>query len=263
MHKCMRAQLGPKDYWNKRVSGKPHLYTPEQFIDEWDYLDVTTRNGAHPHWNDCKIAGCYDWTTNTYQAGLIMFQWLTKYYPERKPTPSVWPLTTFAPNPAQTQNMWTYGGAIQNLARYFPDWDGLNPSFASLNTRLMCAYPKERPNRDELWVWMRSIRRLMEGDPNQVYAARNQAETLFGGTPPDPVKKKNPLDDPDATELASMMDIYVDSLREEGPRGEEPREEEEEPRVQRMAGVESDTMERYLEPGRGRRPRTIIGFERW
>ncbi|KAK5661580.1 hypothetical protein OQA88_9675 [Cercophora sp. LCS_1] len=200
---------GPKAYWRARMMGKSSLYTPEQFTDEWDYLDVSHYHGAMPHYNDTKIAGHYDYPTNTYQMGLLMFQWLTKHHPERIPVPSLWPSWFFDDMVPRSENVWTYGGALNYMRSMNPSWGGTrNDYLINLASRALAAEPHQRPDRGEMYRVMEMFRQYAETDPRPpaYEEAKREARELFSGMKIPEKKPVNPVTEAASAGLGTMND---------------------------------------------------------
>ncbi|ROV86701.1 hypothetical protein VMCG_10932 [Cytospora schulzeri] len=67
--------------WAQRICGKPDFFTPEQFTPEWDYeasrsLDHLARE---------QTAGNYQWWSNLYQVGCVMWCLITQCFPPDPP----------------------------------------------------------------------------------------------------------------------------------------------------------------------------------
>ncbi|KAL2016727.1 hypothetical protein VTK56DRAFT_3156 [Thermocarpiscus australiensis] len=56
--------------WQLRANAKYRFFTPEQFSEEWDWIDGCPNDAGHIRHG---TAGQYGWKTNLYQLGLLTF----------------------------------------------------------------------------------------------------------------------------------------------------------------------------------------------
>lgn len=70
------------DLWQFRLAGKPQIFVPEQFTQEWEYEAAIDRD----HLQREDTAGNYHWWSNLFQVGWIMWSLITHAYPPVPPT---------------------------------------------------------------------------------------------------------------------------------------------------------------------------------
>ncbi|KAK3947534.1 hypothetical protein QBC32DRAFT_223944 [Pseudoneurospora amorphoporcata] len=180
--------------WGCRRRGKTIFYAPEQFTEEWDHVkDGPLESGA-------KTAGNYNWWTNLYQVGIIMYSLITLCEFDAPPTPRY--AAVRYPDRSEKE-VWGYGmdllvGDYSNL-----DFDLVNAVAACL-----CHDPADRPDMHDL---ERLIEAKVSAQPPDGPAARivrDWGRLVFGTPPP-------PKYDPTAPTGRERLLIYQDHA----PRG--------------------------------------------
>ena len=132
----------------------------EQFSSEWEYVDVIPGD-------DAKVAGRYDWRTNLWGVGMVMWCLITRRHPPDAPIPKQvaiepdWetPALSAAQQAANPNNrrrsrrahtrrkVWTYGSDIYGHKRRYLDTD---PELRTLVMRCLMDCPDDRPTLREL-----------------------------------------------------------------------------------------------------------------
>lgn len=163
--------------WSYRMVGKPSFYTPEQFTDEWEYaaslgMAELTRE---------ETAGNYQWWTNLFQAGLVMWCLVTGCYPADPPAPSRYAY--------QDDDGGAGGGPMSFGYSYgvllFSDgFSGVDRELRNLIVRCLDHNPWERPGMRYLEWFIadnvgRADLRAVESDEELLRNARR----IFGGPP--------------------------------------------------------------------------------
>ncbi|KAL1840784.1 hypothetical protein VTJ49DRAFT_7739 [Mycothermus thermophilus] len=124
------------DYWKLRKTGKTNILTPEQTTEEWDWVNL------HPADAGVTIAGNYNWYTNLYQIGLVMFSLITLHKHEYPPV--IRNVVLRHPDGTETDE-WTYGGSVSG------PWSiGIDPDLTHLVALCLVADPTRRPTMAEL-----------------------------------------------------------------------------------------------------------------
>ncbi|KAK3385159.1 hypothetical protein B0H63DRAFT_179920 [Podospora didyma] len=120
-----------------RTLGKEKYYAPEQFSEEWNWvMDMPFRQ---PY---LRTAGQYDWKTNLWGVGCVMFAAITLYQPPRIPRAQTHDLAM----PGQpSRAVATYGGALLATDKPWHDQD-----LCPLVALCMCDEPAERPDPMDL-----------------------------------------------------------------------------------------------------------------
>ncbi|KAK4132684.1 kinase-like protein [Trichocladium antarcticum] len=157
--------------WSARKCGKAHIMTPEQFSEEWDYIDST------PAAAQSQVAGNYNWWTNLYQIGLVMWTMITLHHTEQPPVADELALANH--DGTITPGVFSYGGIL------------LHPSFAHVDAELrhlvmLCLNydPTTRPSMAQISEALdRRVCRFGPVTPEAEYA-QQWAHNLFGGPPP-------------------------------------------------------------------------------
>lgn len=138
------------DLWQYRLHGKPQIFAPEQFTEEWEYeasIDQARLTGQ-------ETAGNYQWWTNLYQVGWIMWSLITHAYPPVPPTMHWYEY----PDPNAPDGFGgdgsgqggvsyvpglSYGGQVME-----PEFDGYDMCLRTLIMRMLDHKPDMRPTMD-------------------------------------------------------------------------------------------------------------------
>ncbi|KAK3897910.1 hypothetical protein C8A05DRAFT_38517 [Staphylotrichum tortipilum] len=126
--------------WEARTRSKSEYLTPEQFTEEWDWVEEDPRDCDPP----AKTAGKYSHLTNLYQFALVMANAITATYTQCPPIHSQMDIID-RNNPGQSLRVWTYGGYL--LERRYRHVDIL---LRRLVAQCLCDQPAHRPNLDDL-----------------------------------------------------------------------------------------------------------------
>ncbi|KAK4194320.1 kinase-like domain-containing protein, partial [Triangularia verruculosa] len=140
-------QRDPHKLWAFRVRGKYSYWAPEQFSEEWDYVDkLPSEQLGENH----KVAGRYSWKVNLWQAAQSMVTLMSGMYPETPPlatrmrfTPSITGLDEHG-DAQDVAEMWCYGAYVLDLGPHF------DPRLLNILARCMMENPDERPSLPEL-----------------------------------------------------------------------------------------------------------------
>ncbi|KAK4098423.1 hypothetical protein N658DRAFT_509591 [Parathielavia hyrcaniae] len=134
--------LNSKDaMWNFRNMGKPGYFAPEQFSEEWDWVEELPRTENPPH----DTAGKYGFKTNLYQFAVVMSILITMHSPALPPYPEE--IDIFDPaNPLQQIRAWSYGGYLLDDRR----WGGVDRELRLMVAQCMCDVPAHRPDLMQL-----------------------------------------------------------------------------------------------------------------
>ncbi|KAK3388581.1 kinase-like domain-containing protein [Sordaria brevicollis] len=161
--------------WACRKCGKRTIYTPEQFTEEWDHIkDNPCESGA-------KVAGNYNWWTNLYQLGIIMYNLITLREYEAGPVPA---LAELRYPDGSVKEVWGYGMDLLVCPYSNIDFDLVNVVAACL-----CHDPADRPDMHDL---ERLIDSKVEAQPMDGPGAdlvRQWSMQHFQGAPPPSYKK--------------------------------------------------------------------------
>lgn len=167
----------------------------EQFSSEWEYVDVIPGD-------DAKVAGRYDWRTNLWGVGMVMWCLITRRHPPDAPIPKQvaiepdWetPALSAAQQAANPNNrrrsrrahtrrkVWTYGSDIYGHKRRYLDTD---PELRTLVMRCLMDCPDDRPTLQELrGIIDRKLRRRWTHRNSDHHTRHgDQAQTLFRDPP--------------------------------------------------------------------------------
>ncbi|KAK0737971.1 hypothetical protein B0T18DRAFT_237284 [Schizothecium vesticola] len=166
--------------WNLRIQGKQSIYTPEQFSEEWDWIART------PLESGARVAGNFNWWTNLYQVGLIMWSAITLRQPPQHPEPEMCDLLTLgsilsvaADDEEPTSPEWTYGGFLIGPVCEYADL-----TLRNVVARCLCDDPKRRPTMQELESLFDARRAQGEVRRGEIEAAKKWSWQHFGGPPP-------------------------------------------------------------------------------
>ncbi|KAK4643692.1 hypothetical protein QC761_405870 [Podospora bellae-mahoneyi] len=153
----------PFKMWEYRVRGKFSYWAPEQFSEEWDYVEALPHDILPP---DHVVAGKYSWKLNLWQAAQSMVTLLTGMYPESPPIPTWMEF-------GQVEG-WGYGAyVLEGLKPY------VDPRLTNILARCMMENLDHRPDIGELQGEMVAIlayyRHLgqQEGNPDETDWPRN------------------------------------------------------------------------------------------
>ncbi|KAI0517512.1 kinase-like domain-containing protein [Xylaria bambusicola] len=121
-------------YERLRYYGKRGFYAPEQFCEDWDYIDPDD-DQVHLH----RIAGNYGMHTNLWAVGLVMETLITLCYPASPPTPT---LVKCCQPPHE--EYYTYGAHLQEAR------DVVDPELIEVVMRLQAHEIKYRYTFEQL-----------------------------------------------------------------------------------------------------------------
>ncbi|KAI0843574.1 kinase-like domain-containing protein [Hypoxylon sp. FL0890] len=118
-------------YENLRFDGKHGWFSPEQFCNEWDYIEPDSGTVKNE-----PVAGNFGSHTNVWQVGLIMEALITRCNPAFPPVPSWTDLTP----PWKKNQYLTYGLHLEG-----PEWKYVDPELRYLVYRCQAHIPADRP----------------------------------------------------------------------------------------------------------------------
>ncbi|KAK0616855.1 kinase-like domain-containing protein [Immersiella caudata] len=165
---------------SSRHIGKLGHWAPEQFTEEWDWVDLLPNPAVH------RIAGNYGMHTNVFQIGLVCRTARTA----RRQADSCWQIMYSAitqcetsesgvPHPEVFRNGWTYGGYLDD-----PRFVTVSQELRDLVKQCLCDDPSHRPALD---VLSRTIRtRITRGWQRRCFASdtlRQWVESKFTDPP--------------------------------------------------------------------------------
>lgn len=156
--------------WNCRRRGKSSIYAPEQFTEEWDHV----KEGG-PRESGATTAGNYNWWTNLYQVGIIMYSLIQLCEFETSPVPNY---AAIRYPDGSEREVWGYGMGLLVSQYSNLDFDLVNAVAACL-----CHDPADRPDMHDL---ERLIERKVSSQPPDGPAAqtiRNWGRLIFEGAP--------------------------------------------------------------------------------
>ncbi|KAL0468543.1 hypothetical protein QR685DRAFT_343724 [Neurospora intermedia] len=160
----------PRFRWSCRRRGKRSIFAPEQFTEEWDYVkDGPLESGA-------KTAGNYNWWTNLYQVGIIMYSLITLCEFEVPPTPNM--AEVRYPDGSEKE-VWGYGMDLLVCGYSHIDFDLVNAVAACL-----CHDPADRPDLHDLETLIRTKITSQPPDGPATKQARDWGRQHFEGAPP-------------------------------------------------------------------------------
>ncbi|KAK4449672.1 kinase-like domain-containing protein [Podospora aff. communis PSN243] len=129
-----------------RSGGKLGYMVPEQFSEEWDWVDLLPDSQIH------KVAGNFGSHTNVFQIGLIMYAAITQC---QTPDVGAPPPDIFADiwlgGPMALVNGWTYGSYLDS-----GNFDDVSYELRYLVKQCLCDDPSHRPHPGYLMVRIRS-----------------------------------------------------------------------------------------------------------
>ncbi|OIW26993.1 hypothetical protein CONLIGDRAFT_494166 [Coniochaeta ligniaria NRRL 30616] len=164
------------DMWGTRKIGKFHIYTPEQFTPEWDY--ITGAPIAEPD-GDKGTAGNYHWWTNMYQVAQVMWQLITLHSIECPPVAEAY--TINLPD-GTTETRWSYGMLMLD-----PTYDtiGIDRDLRELIMLCMSHVPSHRPTMKFIDTALKEkLRRLGEQPAEHRELVQQFCEQLWTEAPP-------------------------------------------------------------------------------
>ncbi|KAK0654785.1 kinase-like domain-containing protein [Cercophora newfieldiana] len=140
--------------WSARQIGKPGWRAPEQFSPEWFHIDGPAPPGA-PY----RVAGNYDWHTNLWSIGMVMWCLITGCLPPDGPMPELGPTRQPPANgvrrsrrvaESQAPRRWTYGDFLcaDPYDRGVDDQEDMQ--LRTLVMRCLMDDPADRPSLHEL-----------------------------------------------------------------------------------------------------------------
>ncbi|KAK4443351.1 hypothetical protein QBC34DRAFT_443402 [Podospora aff. communis PSN243] len=198
----------PQSFWSTCTVGKRGFYTPEQFSTEWEHLTANTFQNADapPVGNATQVAGQYDWRTNLYGIGMVMWCLITQSMPPVGPVPEQVddpnPPNPNPPNPnpnlrrsrrhrgpTPLAKKWTYG---RYIVEDNPLFDHIDLELRTLVMRCMMDNPNDRPGLQEMEaIFDRNVGRTSVRGwdrRNSGHEVRNGAEArvLWGALPLNP-----------------------------------------------------------------------------
>ncbi|KAI0444161.1 kinase-like domain-containing protein [Xylaria telfairii] len=129
---------GQWDFYYERFRqyGKKGYYAPEQFCQDWDYIQPDTDQIQHH-----PIAGNFGSHTNVWALGYIMENLITTCYPAGPPVPTV---SSERPPIGKTQYL-TYAAHLQQ-----PFYAHVDRDIIALVLRLQAHLPEDRPPLQEI-----------------------------------------------------------------------------------------------------------------
>ncbi|KAI0390520.1 kinase-like protein [Xylariaceae sp. FL0594] len=128
----------PDFYYERfRQYAKLCFFAPEQFCEDWDFIDYDKGGAVSDH----RIAGNYDVHTNIWCVGLIMETLITQCYPKIPPTPQE---TDMLPPPGR-EKYWTYGAHLLG-----PEYAHVDTDLLAMVVRCQAHFPDERLSLDDL-----------------------------------------------------------------------------------------------------------------
>ncbi|VBB81436.1 Putative protein of unknown function [Podospora comata] len=160
------------DYWNSRGRGKQSAYTPEQFSEEWDYIN------GNPRTIKSDTAGNFNWWTNLYQIALVIWQMVSLCHAELSPSPEK--ITIKMLDGTET-TAYGFGGYILNDKKF----KHIDRDLRELINQCMLHVPAKRPTIEQLENLLRSKTNIQGVDPQnqEQVEAQRYCEWLFKGTP--------------------------------------------------------------------------------
>ncbi|KAK4653268.1 hypothetical protein QC762_511883 [Podospora pseudocomata] len=160
------------DYWNSRGTGKQAVYTPEQFSEEWDYIN------GNPRTIKSETAGKSNWWTNLYQIALVIWQMVSLCHAELPPSPEK--ITIKMLDGTET-TAYGFGGYILNDKKF----KHIDRDLRELINQCMLHVPAKRPTMEQLENHLRSKTNIQGVDPQNQEQVEGQryCEWLFRGTP--------------------------------------------------------------------------------
>ncbi|KAH7627888.1 hypothetical protein B0T09DRAFT_359213 [Sordaria sp. MPI-SDFR-AT-0083] len=150
--------------------GKSSIYAPEQFTEEWDHV----KEGG-PRESGATTAGNYNWWTNLYQVGIIMYSLIQLCEFETSPVPNY---AAIRYPDGSEREVWGYGMGLLVSQYSNLDFDLVNAVAACL-----CHDPADRPDMHDL---ERLTERKVSSQPPDGPAAqtiRNWGRLIFEGAP--------------------------------------------------------------------------------
>ncbi|KAK4222430.1 kinase-like domain-containing protein, partial [Podospora fimiseda] len=157
-HVTPELRASPSSLWWLRTDGKLQHYAPEQFTEEWDFVDQLPDPNVH------KTAGKFSWKTNLYQVALIMVALITGFLPQYPPVPKF--KTLPAPffrvatkgKKKPQRSGYTYGsyflGEPENAPAKGKKWHHVDPDLRNLVAHCMFDQPDKRPSMEELYFYI-------------------------------------------------------------------------------------------------------------
>ncbi|KAB5511509.1 kinase-like domain-containing protein [Coniochaeta sp. 2T2.1] len=163
------------EMWGSRRAGKPKYLTPEQFTEEWDFIKGAPVDEAADS-NIANTAGNYNWWTNLYQVGQVMWQLITLHGLE-------WPRTAqqveLRNAKGEGETIWTYGSWL--LDPRFKDTD---LQLRMLVMRCMNHKPAERPTLAEVDGILKDKVRTTRPSLDEQEATKTFCAKIFEAPPP-------------------------------------------------------------------------------
>lgn len=178
-------RLDWEDMWGARRCGKVDSFTPEQFAEEWDWINYVPY--MHHDAMEKETAGNYHWWTNMYQVAQIMWQLITLCHLEWPPVLEEY----WDTHPdGSVKRSWTYGGALLRDEFIHVDMDLRwliaqcmshspfdRPSMGDIDWAIQRHFDRPGPSADERLA-VRSFWEAMDGDPSP--PAASQPANLAG-----------------------------------------------------------------------------------
>ena len=122
--------------WSYRPCGKPDFFTPEQFTPEWDH---EASRGLY-QLSLQETAGNYQWWTNLYQVGWVMWCLITKCLPPMPPVASPYVY------PVEDESNDTIQGHSYGVHIYARDYRTFDRRLRDLIVRCLDHNPTKRPH---------------------------------------------------------------------------------------------------------------------
>ncbi|KUI59154.1 hypothetical protein VP1G_06390 [Cytospora mali] len=160
--------------WAQRACGKADFYTPEQFTPEWDY---EASKGLYDLSRE-QTAGNYQWWTNLFQVGYVMFCLITQCSP---PTPPVAKPYSY---PAEDGSNDILTGYTYGMILYAGEYRSVDRRLRDLVVRCLDHNAMERPEMSylELVIDANVGRMDLRGRESDEELTRN-ARRIFGEPP--------------------------------------------------------------------------------
>ncbi|KAI1747661.1 kinase-like domain-containing protein [Xylaria castorea] len=133
---------GKHDFYYERLRqfGKKGYYAPEQFCQDWDYIEPDRDQVQYQ-----TLAGNFGVHTNVWAVGYLMENLITLCYPAGPPVPTV---SNIRPPDGKTEYL-TYAAHLQQ-----PFYDHVDRDLIALILRLQAHFPEDRPPLHEIETYV-------------------------------------------------------------------------------------------------------------
>jgi hypothetical protein len=169
----MQFRLKSRRMWESRRLGKLHIYTPEQFAEEWDYIKEAPI--YHLDSTERETAGNYHWWTNMYQVAQVMWQLITLCYLEWPPVLEEYYETL--PDGSEAKR-WSYGAVLLS-----EEFNHIDPALRQLVAICMNHNPLDRPNMAHIDTTMKRYVRTERLSVQQRLQMEDFWESMYGDPP--------------------------------------------------------------------------------